>query len=141
MKEALCTSPTPATFTLTTHLAMSSLASDDFGSHVFNCATEGEGPLFLRSQEDPFGDLNSTPTPRAPKGSERNLLSFRRCWENSGNLGTRPLCSPQGPGTEGAGQRPGREHHGQSLPSAHLLGQELLAQPKVCEDNVTFRVK
>lgn len=25
-----------------------------------------------------------------------------------------------------------------SLPSTHLLGQELLAQPKVCEDDVTF---
>lgn len=65
--KALYTSPTPATFTLTTHLAMSSLASDDFRSHVLNCATEGEGPLFLRSQEDPFGYLNFTPTPKALK--------------------------------------------------------------------------
>lgn len=42
---------------------------------------------------------------------------------------------------EGAQQRPVWKHHGQSLPSTHLLSQELLAQTKVCEDNVTFRVK
>lgn len=46
---------------------MSSLASDDFGSHVLDGATEGEGSLFLGSQEDPFGYLNFTRTPKALK--------------------------------------------------------------------------
>lgn len=61
--------------------------------------------------------------------------------KNSGNLCTIHCAAPGGVDMEGAGQKLGWEHHGPSLPSTHLLSQELLAQPKVCEDDVTFRVK
>lgn len=65
---------------------MTRLAADNFGGHVLDSATEGEGSFFLGGQEDPFGH------PAVPKARSRTRWT-REGW-NTGNLlkaGPRPV--------------------------------------------------